>query len=99
MDINYNDLKKKSVINLSDGRDLGKISDAVISFPSGKISAIIVPGKKNAFFAKNELIIGFGCIERIGDDAILVKLCRDGEKPAQKPTVYQVEDESFGEEE
>ena len=74
MEYNYSDLKKKSVINVSDGRDLGKISDLLISYPDGKIRSIIVPGKKNSFFSSCELIIPFSAIERIGDDTILVRL-------------------------
>ncbi len=80
MNYNYSDLKKKSVINVMDGKDLGKITDVVLSFPEGKIVSIIVPGRKNCFFGGGELIIGFGCIERIGDDTVLVKLCERAEE-------------------
>ena len=74
MTYNYSDIKKKCVINVADGRNLGKITDLVISFPDGKISGVIVPGKKNSFFGGSELIINFCCIDRIGDDAVLVRL-------------------------
>lgn len=77
MDYNLTDLKKKNVINVLDGRDLGKITDLIISYPDGKIKSIIVPGKKTCFFPSGELIISFCCIERIGDDTILVKLCKN----------------------
>jgi YlmC/YmxH family sporulation protein len=77
MDYNYSDLKKKKVINVADGKDLGKIIDLIVSYPDGKIKSIIVPGKKNAFFTGCELIISFSCIERIGDDAILVSLFKE----------------------
>ena len=68
MEYNYSDLKKKSVINLSDGKNLGKICDLVISCPDGRVTGIIVPGKKGGLFGGSELIIGFGCIDRIGFD-------------------------------
>ena len=77
MDYNLSDLKKKKVINVVDGKDLGKIIDLLISYPDGRIKSIIVTGKKNAFFTGCELIINFSCIERIGDDAILVSLCNE----------------------
>ena len=80
MDYNFTDLKKKKVINIADGRDLGKITDFIMSYPEGVIKSIIVPGKKNAFFSGYELIIKFSCIERIGDDTILVCLSREREK-------------------
>ena len=76
MEYNLSDLKKKNVINVLDGRDLGKISDLVLSYPDGKIKSIVVPGKRNCFFSSCELIINFCCIERIGDDTVLVKLCK-----------------------
>ena len=81
MEYNLTDLKKKKVINVADGKDLGKITDMVITYPEGKVKGIIVPGKKNGLFFSGELIIGFKCIERIGEDAVLVSLC---EKPALK---------------
>ena len=74
MDYNFSDLKKKKVINVADGKDLGKITDLIISYPDGRIKSIIVTGKKNAFFSGCELIINFSCIERIGDDTVLVCL-------------------------
>ena len=46
MEYSYSDLKKKSVINLSDGKNLGKICDLVISCPDGRVTGIVVPGKK-----------------------------------------------------
>ncbi len=95
MEINYSKLKKKSVINVIDGKDLGKIEDAVLSFPDGKIKAIIVPGKKNGMFCSTELIIGFNCIDKIGDDTILVHLC---EKPKEANSQND-ETSSLGEEE
>lgn len=80
MEYNLNDLKKKRVINVTDGKDLGKITDVVITYPEGKVKGIIVPGKKSGIFFSGELIINFRCVERIGDDTILVKLC---ERPSQ----------------
>lgn len=77
MDYNYSDLKKKNVVNVLDGKDLGKISDIILSYPSGLIKSFIVPGQKRSFFASTELIINFKCIERIGENVILVRLCSE----------------------
>lgn len=81
MEYNLTDLKKKKVINVADGKDLGKITDIVITYPEGKVKGIIVPGRKNGLFFSGELIINFRCIERIGEDTVLVSLC---EKPRIK---------------
>lgn len=90
MEYNLTDLKKKKVINVADGKDLGKITDMVITYPEGKVKGIIVPGKKNGLFFSGELIIGFKCIERIGEDAVLVSLC---EKPALKSGASATDEE------
>lgn len=90
MEYNLTDLKKKKVINVADGKDLGKITDMVITYPDGKVKGIIVPGKKGGLFFSGELIIGFKCIERIGEDAILVSLC---EKPAIKNAAASSDEE------
>ena len=88
MEYNLSELKKKSVINVLDGKDLGKINDLVISFPDGRVVGIIVPGKKNSLFGGNELIVYFKCIEKIGGDAILVRL-KDVPEPTQAPPIIE----------
>ena len=62
MEYNFSDLKKKKVINVADGKDLGKITDFILTYPEGRIRSIIVPGKKTSFFMSTELIINFACI-------------------------------------
>ena len=75
MTINYTELKKKEVVDISTGKNLGKINDLVINTKSGVIEKIIVPGKKNGFLSCDEFIIDFKCIIKIGDDLILYKEC------------------------
>ncbi len=77
MIINYTDLKKKEVVNILNGKNLGKINDLVIDSECGKILKIIVPGKKNGLFFCEQMEIRFSQITKIGDDAILVKLCEN----------------------
>ena len=74
MIIKYNDLKKKDVVNVSNGKNLGKIIDLVIDSECGKILKIIVTGKKNGLFFCEEMEIRYSQITKIGDDAILVKI-------------------------
>ena len=75
MEINYNDLKKKEVVDVLTGKNLGKITDLIIDIKSGRILKIVVPGKKNGFLICDELLIDYDCIVKIGDDAILYKKC------------------------
>lgn len=72
MEINYNELKKKDVVDVSNGKNLGKINDLVIDSDSGQILKIVVPGKKG-FLNCEEYFIDYNCIVKIGDDAILYK--------------------------
>ena len=71
--INYNDLKKKQVVNILDGRKLGRVKDLTFTFPEGKISSFIVGGA-GFFSSKEDLVVDICCINKIGDDAVLVSL-------------------------
>lgn len=81
MELSFKELKKREVINISDGRSLGFMTDMTLSFPSGKLSSITVPGKKSSgifsCFSKNSIIIEENRIMKIGNDVILVNL-KDG---------------------
>ncbi len=73
------DLQCKEVINLCDGSRLGYVADVVVDICTGKLIAIIVPGKSGllGLISKDEeCVISWDCIEKIGDDIILVKYTR-----------------------
>ncbi len=75
----FSDLRNKEVINLRDGRKLGCVMDIDFDIPTGRICRIILPSPgKMALFAssKSNLYIPWDKIEKIGDDAILVR-CAD----------------------
>lgn len=68
--------KQKEVINLADGRRLGYVQDVEANFETGEITAIIVPGSSKMFALgqKNDIVIPWNNIKRIGDDIILVEI-------------------------
>ncbi len=75
MALTFNMLKDKEVISVTDGRRLGYIIDMEID-SCGKILSIILPppGKYFTIFSgKDNCRIPWECIERIGNDIILVK--------------------------
>ena len=75
MGIRITDLNCKEVICVSDGRRLGFVSDVEIEIPSGKVLAIIVPGPCRILGLvgrKDDFVIPWNCIKRIGPDIILV---------------------------
>ena len=73
MDVSYNELKSKEIVNLSDGSKMGHIVDVLFDNLSGKISGIVVPGQKRIFRKNDELFIPLEKVRRIGDDVILVR--------------------------
>lgn len=74
--VRISDFQVKDVVNISDGKKLGNISDIDINLNTGKIDAIIIsgPGKVLGFFGKEEeVVIPWKNILKIGEDVILVR--------------------------
>lgn len=73
--MNFSDLKRKEVINVTDGRRLGMICDIIIDINNCRLEAIIVPGcfsLANMFQKQRNIIIPWCNIRKLGDDVILV---------------------------
>ena len=71
------DFRQKEVINISDGRRLGFVSDVEVNMEDGRLEAIILPGMARLFGLRgkdNEIIIPWDCIKKIGEDIILVDM-------------------------
>lgn len=90
MELSFKELQKREVINLSDGRSLGKITDIRLSFPRGVLIGITVPGRRVRgilrLFDKSEVYIDESRVVKIGGDVILVDLkcsdqCTEGRPP------------------
>ncbi len=89
MELTYSELAKKDVINIADGRCLGKINNLKIKFPQGVLVGIFVPARKNKgffwFLDKSTLFIDVSKIIKIGGDVILVNIsCGDNCLPTTK---------------
>ena len=78
MEVSFLDLKEKEVINVFNGRKLGRICDLVFDTASGGILGIVVPGDKKIFRRGDDLFIPLDKFKRIGNDVILVGLQSDG---------------------
>ncbi len=94
------DLTQKEVINITDGRRVGLITDLEVDLNKGKINAIIIPsaGKFLGIFGKEfDYEISWDQIKKIGEDVILVEITsivepgryRDEEPP--RAIIYQPE--------
>jgi YlmC/YmxH family sporulation protein len=71
------ELRQKEVINISDGRRVGFVSDVEINFDEGVIEALVIPGGGKMFGLlgrDDEFIIPWNRIKKIGEDIILVDL-------------------------
>lgn len=82
MEQTFNELKKKDVINLIDGKHLGKVCDLTFTFPENHILGITVTGCKGFKFSRQDIFIPIKSVVKIGEDAILVKF---GEECKQEP--------------
>lgn len=74
------DLQCKEVVNITDGCRLGYVSDVELDILTGKVVAIVVPGKCRFFglFARaDDYVIPWQCIRRFGEDIILVEVIPD----------------------
>lgn len=86
MEISYTYLRSKEVVNLTDGKRLGRVCDVVFRYPENVFLGIVVPGNKGFSFKKGDVFIDVKCISCIGEDVILVRAegcCRAGKKPRE----------------
>ena len=77
METSFCELKGKEVINVTDGKRLGRIIDIVFDTKCGRLLGIVVPSYNkswNIFKSGDDIFIPFGCICKFGDDAILVQI-------------------------
>ena len=75
MGVHFTQLQCKEVICVTDGRRLGFVSDVDVTVPEGQVCAIIVPGPcrfLGLLGRRDDFVIPWGCIQRIGPDIILV---------------------------
>ena len=75
METSYRELKCKIVVNMTDGRNLGKTTDIVFTYPEGRVLGIAVPGKNGLrLFKREDLFISLHNVVKIGADVVLVDL-------------------------
>lgn len=68
------ELKQKEVVNLCDGKRLGKVCDVVFSYPEGKVQGIVAPGGRGFRWGKADLFIDLKNVTKIGVDVVLVEI-------------------------
>ncbi|MCL2062721.1 MAG: YlmC/YmxH family sporulation protein [Firmicutes bacterium] len=74
--LSYCEMRCKEVVNIIDGRRLGRIVDIIFcALGRGEIKGIVVPFSRRFFFSRaQEVFVPWHCIRKIGEDVILVEL-------------------------
>lgn len=90
------ELQSKDVVNIANGKKLGKIYDLEIDMRRGKIKSLIIPGEAKLFgWGSNsqEWVIPWRRIVKIGSDVILVRLdsLLEDEHPIESHSLYSDE--------
>ena len=76
MSCKFTEIQCREVICIESGRRLGFVSDVLIELPDGHIIAIVVPGPAKLMGlvdCREDYIIPWNCIRRMGPDIILVE--------------------------
>ena len=91
MAVKFTDLQCKEVICVSDGRRLGYVADVLVEVPEGRVCSILVPSPHRnlgLLGSREDFIIPWDCIRRIGPDIVLVDVkCDDCRVPRRKPSL------------
>ncbi|MCH5147800.1 MAG: PRC-barrel domain-containing protein [Clostridiales bacterium] len=82
MEITFSELKQRDVINLIDGKHMGKVCDISFTFPKGDVLGFTVTGCKGFRFSKQEIFLPIKSVVKIGQDAVLVKFGKEEPPPS-----------------
>ena len=68
------DLQNKDIVNIVDGKKMGKIIDVVTNDTGQMVSLVVSKFKFFHFFSSSESEIKWSQIKKIGDDVILIDI-------------------------
>ena len=76
--MSFSEIKRKDVINISDGRKLGRPIDLILT-DAACVEALVVPGRAGGLLGflrqdREGYVIPWNRVRRIGDDVILVEV-------------------------
>jgi YlmC/YmxH family sporulation protein len=75
--VKVSELRMREVINVLDGKKLGNIIDIDLDIEKGKVMAFMLPGQVKGwsiFSKREEIVVPWDKIIRIGRDVILVEV-------------------------
>lgn len=71
------ELQRKDIVNVNDGKVIGRIIDAIINEEDGSFEGFVIEKSKyirNLFSTEGDITIKFSQIKKLGSDVILVEL-------------------------
>lgn len=71
------DLQRKDIVNLSDGKKIGRIIDVEINTLDGSLVNLIIEKNRyfrNIFNSESDVLVRFSQIKKMGEDVILIDL-------------------------
>lgn len=71
------ELQRKDIVNVNDGKVIGRIIDAIINEEDGSFEGFVIEKSKyirSLFSTEGEITIKFSQIKKLGSDVILVEL-------------------------
>jgi YlmC/YmxH family sporulation protein len=75
-DLSFCELRTKQVVNVIDGKVLGRVCDIIFSRETSRVIGVVVPGDRTfkIFNKKGDIFVPYDRIVRIGLDVVLVEL-------------------------
>lgn len=71
------ELQRKDIINVNDGRIIGRIIDAEINEKDGSLDSLVIEKSKyirNLFTSESDITIKYEQIKKLGSDVILIDI-------------------------
>ena len=71
------ELQRKDIVNVNDGKVIGRIIDAIINEEDGSFEGLVIEKSKyirSLFSTEGDITIKFSQIKKLGSDVILVEL-------------------------
>jgi len=96
--VKISELRAREVVNVLDGKKLGNIIDIDLDMERGKVLAFVLPGQLRGwsiFSRREEIIVPWDKIVRIGRDVILVEVPTFSEIDQQYLKKHLPEDERY----
>ncbi len=90
MELNLVQLKRKRVVNVCDGKELGRICDISFNYPSGEVVGFVVSGRKG-FLNSDKSLIKIACVVKIGRDTVLVDVSEPKKEEVSESVEYDEE--------